>query len=181
MNEQNEKTVLGIAMKAFALKDLIEADLSGGVTHPREVIDMEVLEKPDQSIYPNAEYAVNINYTYSATGGIEGEYHDTRAGKTFSETYIFNKNLKLSDNPFKDRYSTEEFHRIVKQFSQMELIEEAETVEKTGSWLHISLMGYSAKALREFARQAAILSTTKELRNYSISNDLNLFIYNNVA
>ncbi|MBO4847073.1 MAG: hypothetical protein J5525_12385 [Lachnospiraceae bacterium] len=181
MNEANQNTVIRVAMKAFSLKDEIEANLSGGVNHPREVIDIESLEKPDQSIYPGAEYAVNVRYTYSPVGGIEGEYHDTRAGKIFTETYIFDKQLKLSDNPFEDVYSTVEFPKEAKQFSQLDLLKEAECLEETGEWLYMSLMGYSEESLREFAKQAAVYSSTKWIKNCTISKDLDQFIVNNVA
>jgi hypothetical protein len=43
---------------------------------------------------------------------------------------------------------------IIQKYSADELIIEAETLEECGEYLHFSLIGYSAKTLREMAELA---------------------------
>ncbi|MBQ6856957.1 MAG: hypothetical protein IJO13_07610 [Lachnospiraceae bacterium] len=41
--------------------------------------------------------------------------------------------------------------KVLEKYSKVELLEEAECVEKYGEWIHLDLMGYSAEELRKAA------------------------------
>ena len=74
-----------VARDIFDIIDYINGSLSGGIEAPRRVLDVTADEN-----------AVSILYTYSPICGLSDcVYHDTRAGKNYTDTFEFSENKIL--------------------------------------------------------------------------------------
>jgi len=68
-----------VAKDAFETADYITGVLTGGVEAPRKLLKARVSKE-----------GVEIDYTYPETCGLsDARYHDTRAGKTFTDVFSY--------------------------------------------------------------------------------------------